>query len=89
MLRGASPSRGLSDISMAYDSDSDSSDSEAEAGRNGRYPGVADSGRYGQHGALFSLSEDEAPHDRGPARTFRIGGRLSETLPGVFQTQKH
>jgi hypothetical protein len=84
MLRGASPSCGISDISMAYDSDS-SSDLEAEAGRNGRYPGAADSGRYVQHGALFSLSEDEAPHDRGPAGAFRVGGRLPGTLPDVPQ----
>ena len=85
MLRGTSPSRGMSDMSMGYDEESDSSsDADMEAGRNGRCPGAEDFGRYGQPGALFSLSEDEAPHDRGPPRTFRAGIPRPGNLPGVF-----
>ncbi len=87
MLRGASPSRGMSDMSMGYDDEFDSdssSDAEMVAGRNGRCPGAPDSGRYMQQGALFSLSEDEAPHDRGPPRTFGAGVPRPGNLPGVF-----
>ena len=86
MLRGASPSRGMSDMSMGYDDESDSSsDLEMETGRNGRYCGAGDSHRYVQQGALFSLSEDEAPHDRGPLRTLRAGVPRPGNLPGVFE----
>ena len=72
-------------MSMGYDDESDSSsDAEMEAGRSGRWAGTFDSGRYQQHGALFSLSEDEAPHDRGPPRTLSAGVPRPGNLPGVF-----